>query len=393
MHWIQTESGGVDTQLLSLLRNWPDPNDQFVLLYNADNQGYKRISTELQTLGVTTKKLPSAGAKKNRLKSIFKFLLFPIYFFLLKVQAKHELQRCGSFDALLVQNGCYPGAWKSLAALWAAHELRISKRMLIIHHGALHNNILRRPGESLLDYMMYKWATDIVAVSRATRQTLIDYRGLDPSKNPIRVIHNGVDRKTLNNNEAVSLREKFNVGSNQVLIGMVGRIERYKGHEDLLLALGEMNDAQKRRFFVLFIGSGEDEEIERLMKMAEQLDLSANVIFSGYLPGDSVDIIAQLDLLLMLTKDFEGFGLTIAEAMFAGTPVIATAVGAVPEFVNDDIAVLVHPESPEDIAKALLAYLLDAKKYGDRAKRAEKHIKAFSGEEMSRKYHRLVHLP
>jgi len=94
----------------------------------------------------------------------------------------------------------------------------------------------------------------------------------------------------------------------------------------------------------------------------------------------------------MLTKDFEGFGLTIAEAMFARTPVIATAVGAVPEFVNDGIASLVHPESPADICEVLVDFLVDSNKFLDRADKAEKHIQKFSGENMSRQYHRMLHL-
>ena len=349
LHWIQTESGGVDSQLITLLRNWPDHEDQFVLLCNSDNRGCQRIAPELKQLGVDLKELPAVGARQNKLNSLFKLLFFPLYFFLLKIQARHALQKHKPFDALMAQNGCYPGSWESLAALWAAYELQIPKRMLVIHHGAVHNNIIRHLGESLVDYMVHKWATDIVAVSRATRQTLIDYRGFDPYINPIRVIHNGVDKLALSEDESFSLRERFNIDADQILLGMVGRIERYKGHEDLLLALDNMDDHEKKRFIVLFIGSGKDEEIERLKHMVEQLGLNENVKFTGYLPGDPVHFIAQLDLMLMLTKDFEGFGLTIAEAMFAKTPVIATAVGAVPEFVHEGIASLVPPESPSDI--------------------------------------------
>jgi glycosyltransferase involved in cell wall biosynthesis len=319
--------------------------------------------------------------------------LFPFYFFGLKARVKSEIKRLGHFDALVIQNGCYPGHWKNLAALWAAHELKIPKRMLIIHHGALHNNMIRHLGESWVDYMVHFWATDIVAVSRATRQTLIDYRGFDPYKNPIRVIHNGIDRTPSFDDAPVFLREKFNVGADKILLGMVGRIERYKGHEDLLLALDEMDESAKKRFFILFVGEGKDEEVERLRTMAEQLGLEKNIAFTGYLPGDSKRLIAQLDLLLMLSKDFEGFGLTIAEAMFAKTPVIATTVGAIPEFVSNDIACLVPPESPADICMALLAYLADADRFIDRADKAEKHIQKFSGENMSRQYHRMLRLP
>lgn len=392
LHWVQIESGGVDSYLLTFLKNWPDQSDQFLLLCNSDNMGAERIAQELKQFGVELAEFRAAGVKKSRVKSLFKFLFFPIYFFFLKLEAKRELQKHGPFDALIVQNGCYPGSWQSLAALWAAYELNMPKRMLVIHHGALHNNIIRNFGEFLVDHMIHKWATDIVAVSRATRQTLIDYRGFDPYINPIRVIHNGVDKLAINEHESPSLRERFKIKENQILLGIVGRIERYKGHEDLLLALDNMGDDEKRRFTVLFIGSGKNDEIERLKQMSEQLDLRDNIIFTGYLPEKPVCFIAQLDIMLMITKDFEGFGLTIAEAMLAKTPVIATAVGAVPEFVNENIASLIPPESPADICDVLLEYIVDQKKFTDMAIKAEKHIQKYSGKKMRREYHRLLHL-
>lgn len=389
---MQYDSGGVDSQTLSLLRNWPSQEDQFVLMFNSDSKGCRRISDELKQLGVILKELPPGGFTNNIFKKLFNFLFFPAHFILLKMKARRELQSLGHFDALLIQNGGYPGHWKSLAALWAAHELKIPKRILVIHHGALHNNIVRRLGESLVDYMVHRWATDIVAVSRATRQTLINHRGFDPYKNPIRVIHNGIDRTTVNNDEAVVLRNEFNIAGNKILLGMVGRIERYKGHEDLLLALDELPPAEKERFVALFIGTGDDVEVARLKRMADQLGLANQVMFTGYLQGDPVRLIAQLDLLLMLTKDFEGFGLTIAEAMFAKTPVVATSVGAIPEYVHEGVASLVHPESPSDIRNVLLDYLADSKKFLDRADMAERHIQKFSGADMSRQYYRLLRL-
>ena len=69
-----------------------------------------------------------------------------------------------------------------------AKSLGIKKRMLVIHHGAIHGNMIKRPGESLMDFFVLKyWSTDFVAVSRATRNTLIQNRYFDTNINPIRV--------------------------------------------------------------------------------------------------------------------------------------------------------------------------------------------------------------
>ena len=126
--------------------------------------------------------------------------------------------------------------------------------------------------------------------------------------------------------------------------------------------------------------------------MANTLGLEDKVVIPGYIDGDSIQLISQLNILLMLTKDFEGFGLTIAEAMIAGVPVIATKVGAVQEFVNNEVGYLVPPESPSDIARALTAYLNNPGDFKLRAKKAKKHIERFSGAKMSNQYCRLLHM-
>jgi len=390
IHWVQFDAGGVDTYLLSMIKNWPN-NDHFVVFHNKNNEGLKRVSAELSKYGVELVEFPSIKQYHAIIK-LFRFIFFPIYFFWLKYKQSGIIQSISGLDAIMIQNGTYPGSWHSLAAVWAAYKLHIKKRMLVIHHGALHSNIIHHPGEKIIDYMMHKWATDLVTVSRATRQTLIDYRGFDPSRNPIRVVHNGIDTSTNLTSNAVQIKKKLNIRDDAILLGMVGRIERYKGHEDLLLAVSEMDAKMIDRLTMIFIGSGEVDEMDRLNKMACTLGLADRVVIPGYMAGNSIQLISQLDILLMLTKDFEGFGLTIAEAMVAGVPVIATKVGAVQEFVNQKVACLIHPESPSDIARALTDYLNSPDEFKSRAKKAKNHIEKFSGAKMSEQYYRLLHV-
>ena len=118
--------------------------------------------------------------------------------------------------------------------------------------------------------------------------------------------------------------------------------------------------------------------------------MAFQIKFAGYIEGNIGILIRQFDLLAMLTKDFEGFGLTIAEAMWAGTPVLATIVGAVPEFVTEDVAILVQPEAPDEIAAALLRVMGNIEEAQQRASRAQQHIRKYSGEAMARKFHRLM---
>jgi len=398
IYWIQKDSGGVDTQLINMLKYWPDQSDQFIIFTNQDNLGFLSIRSDIDELkNVSVIKVRSEYLVKNKIVKLVKFIFFPLYFMRLYHIVKNEIKKY-SFDALLVQNGGYPGSWKALAALWSSYSIKLKKRVLLIHHGAVHGNIIRRPGESMVDYMVQQWATDIVTVSHATRKTLIDNRGMDPYINPIRVIHNGFeinieDENAIDNKLTLNLREYYGIPSNVNLIGIIGRIERYKGHEDLLIALSELPENIQINYAVVIIGTEtEDGEINRLNALAFNLNLKSKIVFTGYIDCNISEIMPQLDLLTMMTKDFEGFGLTIGEAMVSNVPVICTDVGAVTEFVNSNVATIIPPESPSDLTVVIREHFYSKDRFIEKANLAKGHIKKFHVEIMARKYFRLIRL-
>lgn len=390
--WEQDTWGGVDTHLLTLLRNWPDRNDQFVVFHNSRNQGLARISDDLKQLGMV--KLVSFTEPSTYLPSglnrIVRHFSLPLGFWVMKRRAQRLLAQHGEFDALLADNGNYPGAWGCLAALWAGAALGLRVRMLLVHHSAITRAALRYSAESLIDLGVQIWATDLVTVSRATRESLVERRGFFTERNPIRVIHNGVDPVTEADTVPVDLRVHLDIPADCFVVGMVGRLERYKGHEDLIFALTELPPDQLSRVIAVFVGSGESVEVERLKMIARQMGVISQIRFAGYQKGSAGLLMRQFDVLAMLTKDFEGFGLTIAEAMLAGTPVLATMVGAVPEFVTSELALLIQPEAPEEIAATLIDLMAHREEAQQRARRAQLHIKKFSGRAMAQRFHRLV---
>ena len=395
--WDQDSWGGVDTHLLTLLRNWPDKNDQFVIFYNRKNQGMARISPALAQLSlvqsgqVSWVSFPEPSRwMPEPLGKIARFFLFPFQILLLKQSAQRILARHGSFDTLFANNGGYPGAWSCLAALWAAFALGIPRRLLLVHHAAEARRPLRNSFESLLDFGVQCWATDLVAVSRATRTTLIERRGFNTELNPIRVVHNGVDPPVETEASVVDLRAQLRISADSFVVGMVGRLERYKGQEDLILALGELPAGMLAKVVAVFVGGGEVDERRRLETIAEVAGVGAQVRFADYIEGAPGLLMRQFDLLASLTKDFEGFGLTIAEAMWVGTPVLATTVGGVPEFVSKEIAVMIPPEAPDEIAEALARIMTNREETQLRADRARQHIRKYSGQAMARNFHRLL---
>jgi glycosyltransferase involved in cell wall biosynthesis len=261
---------------------------------------------------------------------------------------------------------------------------------LLVHHGAAPRSALRHGFESLIDLGVQSWATDLVAVSHATRATLIERRGFHTQKNPIRVIHNGVDPLADDDTLPVDLCAGLAIPAGSFVVGMVGRLDQYKGQEDLILALCELPDEKRARVMAVFVGGGDGAERARLQAIAQKIGVASQIRFAGYVEGNTSLLMRQFDLIAMLTRDFEGFGLTIAEAMWAGTPVLTTMVGAVPEFVTPEIAMMVRPEAPDEIAEALAWIMDNHDEARQRARRARQHISRFSGQAMARNFHRLL---
>ena len=315
--------------------------------------------------------------------------LEPYFIYFLKEKSKHYLALYGPFDVLFSDDGCYPGSWSCLSSLWASYLLGIPVRVLLVHHCAQPRLPFRFKIEALIDYFVQNWATDIVAISRATRATLMDKRGFNTEKLPIRVIHNGVDILPVDQICTYNIRLLHSIPIDSFLIGILGRLDPYKGHEDLLLALNLLESSLLDKIVVVFIGLGGAHQVSRLHALACNLGISKNLRIVGYIDCDSRMLISQLDLLAMLTKDFEGFGLTVAEAMVVGTPVLSTSVGGIPEFLPSHMAFMVPPESPNDIANAITYIFRNRAEAFTRSTLAKEHIRNFSGLKMSYKFHQL----
>ncbi len=399
--WEQILSGGVDTHLLNLLRNWPK-GDKFIIFYNGGNKGFGRIKEDIDILkNITyvpynsiffnTIENPNSRFINTLIKYI-RYLFFPLLFPLSVIQSKRLLSKSGGFDAIIANNGGYPAAWSCLASILSSRSLKITKRILLIHHAAIRPYFFYAKLERYIDKKIQESATDIVAVSLATRKSLIDYRSFDAKRFPIQIIYNGIDIDQLNLSSNFPLKSYTGVGKDTFLFGVLGRIEKYKGHDDLIKAFSMLSDQDKAKAILVFIGSGLDNEITRLKTIAKNFNVGKYVIFTGHLKANVFDLIAQLDLLLSMTKDFEGFGLTIAEAMLVKTPVLATRVGGVVEFLDNSVGTLVDPEAPEQVAKKLESFIEDPRSFKEKTKKANQMIiENFSAKRMTEQFYKLVH--
>jgi glycosyltransferase involved in cell wall biosynthesis len=140
-------------------------------------------------------------------------------------------------------------------------------------------------------------------------------------------------------------------------VGFIGRLCRQKAPDTLLQALPAIRRSAPETSFV-FMGSGDPRPLRRL---AERLGVSGVVAFRPAGDGQAVAAFLRGCDVLAMPSRWEAFPYTLLEALAAGTPVVATAVGGVPEAArHGEEALLVPPDDPVALAAEIVRLLSDA---------------------------------
>lgn len=200
----------------------------------------------------------------------------------------------------------------------------------------------------------------VVTVSKYVRTYLVNEKGIQADK--VVVIPTGIDIERFNP-DAVSAvpREELNVAPDAQIVGTVAILRRKKGHHTLLDAIPAVLKEFPKAVF-LFAGDGPQRgNIEK--KIAE-LGIDRNVKLLG-LRKDVPEILKTIDLFVLPTLQ-EALGTSFLEAMAMRKPVIGTNIGGVPEVIQNGVSgVLVEPENPTMLAKAIVSLLKDKQKMSD----------------------------
>lgn len=153
-----------------------------------------------------------------------------------------------------------------------------------------------------------------------------------------------------------AIREEFKLGRAPVVVS-VARFAANRGHEQLLAGFGELLRRMPEARLLL-VGKGERRD--RLEQLVGDLGLGHRVIFTGYRDRDLPQVLAAADCFALMAAGSDESCRAALEAMAAGRPVVARAVGALPETVVDgETGLLVGDESPRAVATALAAILAD----------------------------------
>lgn len=183
--------------------------------------------------------------------------------------------------------------------------------------------------------------------------------GIQPSR--IHLVPNGWASPTapLSRTEA---RTRLGLPLDEFIVGWVGRLSHEKGADVLLRAA----DIVRSGAIWLVIGDGP--ERGSLERSARSFGLEAVVRWHGARP-DAPQLMPAFDVLALSSRT-EGTPMVLFEAMAAGIPIVASAVGGVPAVVDAETAILVSPERPAELADAIRrvrAHPMEARGRAERA--------------------------
>ncbi len=237
----------------------------------------------------------------------------------------------------------------SRAALYAGPMAKILKIPLIWH-------VRVTPPDNLLDRFLVLFSSRIIAVSQAVKRRFAWLK-----KDIVETIYNGVDTQKFSPGLAQdNFRKKFQIDSQDILIGVIGRLSPEKGLEFLFSAVREVVNAYPRTK-VLLVGEGDEKYRLSLQEKVKYLELSSHIVLAGFYE-DVPQILRCLDI-FTLPSLYEGFNRSLLEAMACGLPVVATAVGGNVEIVQDGVnGLLVPPSNPGALASAIAELLKDKEK-------------------------------
>jgi glycosyltransferase involved in cell wall biosynthesis len=237
---------------------------------------------------------------------------------------------------------------------------RLRPRVVVTDHNVWHGY---KPVSRWADGLTSRLDAARLTVSEAVRASLPA-----PIQQRSHVVLQGIEVEQVwaQRAERAAVRAELGLDPDAPVVGTVANLRVQKAYPDLLAAAaGVLERVPDARFVA--VGQGPLEADIRALHA--RLGLGDRFLLLGHRP-DAVRIMAAYDV-FVLASHWEGLGVAVMEALALGLPVVATAVGGVPEVVEHGReGLLVPPRRPTELAAAILSVLTDPEARGRMAEAA-----------------------
>lgn len=233
---------------------------------------------------------------------------------------------------------------------------KYSKPLILTQHNTFiqYNsfwNFFEKLNDLTVGKQILKLADRIIVVSNATKKYVLSL-GADSEK--IVVLHNGVDINRFRPSDKLEteIREKLDISLDSKVAITVRRLV-YKNGIDTLLKSAETTVKKDSNIVFLIIGKGPD--LSEMREKIRKLELEKNIKLLGFISDKELPAYYNAaDFFILPSKSGEGLPLVSLEAMACGLPVIATDVGGIKEIMEEKYGIIVPPDNPYSMEKAIL---------------------------------------
>jgi len=219
-----------------------------------------------------------------------------------------------------------------------------------------------------LFWQMKSWAARrqadlIITVSEASKRAMIQCFGLDDNQVAVAPEAAGPSFRQVPRDEKYrETLERWRLHDDRFIL-YVGGFSPHKNLETLIDAFGGLSKDKRWSAYTLVLAGDYEGDVfyschRDLRARIERSGLGANVVFTGYVSDELLVHLYNAAAVVVMPSLWEGFGLPALEAMACGTPVIASARGALPEIVGET-GLLVDVEQPSPLQSALERLLAD----------------------------------
>jgi glycosyltransferase involved in cell wall biosynthesis len=169
-----------------------------------------------------------------------------------------------------------------------------------------------------------------------------------------RVVYNPLAAPHVSEEAKIQIRQDLDTDPKQTVIIQICRLERWKGHQVLLSALGSLKEQSDWTCWVVG-GPQRPREVayfKELQTRAQQLGIGERIKFLGQ-RYDIANLLAAANIFCQPNIEPEPFGNIFVEALYAGLPVVTSAMAGGQEIVTSECGRLVPPNEPEFLANTL----------------------------------------
>ncbi len=231
----------------------------------------------------------------------------------------------------------------------------------------------------------YKNATHLIAISKETKdfaKRLYGYRDED-----ITIVHHGVSRRfstILSDEEKAETKKTLGIPEGKIIVGLVGSVERRKGHDVLLAAVHQMPQALREQVHIVFLSSSKDgRTVDWLNGEIEHSGLKAQVSWFQYQPPEMFYKIFDI---FALPSHQEGFGLVVLEAMLSGCCAVRSNTEGAYEQIEDGKSGFIFEDGNVGQLSGILSRLVEDEALCTQVAKAgrEKALGEFTSDVMAR---------